>query len=329
MNETSERHRNRFMADLTQAMRSTAETARQGAIDQCETDAKSYEEQLLAGSDHQTVSLRNAAEADVSSINDWAASEMERIRVETERRIARRRELLEQELQDHAASTQVEIAGVRKQVSDYEAQVSAFFERLLQESDPTVFAAMAAQMPDPPLFGGVDQGGVAPDLPGQPQETTQSGVEASPEGSATVEEPAVEEPAIEEPAVEGPVVEGPVVEEPVAEEPVVEAVDESALVGGREAPLKTTAIQSTQVVVVGLVSVVSVATFKRQLGRLAGVKNVGVSSGPDGEFIFAVSHSSDTSLGSLIPTLPGFQARVMNEREGMLNVSAHDPEAEG
>jgi len=67
---TAARHPNRFLADLTQAMRSTAETARQGAIDQCETDAKSYEEQLLAGSDHQTVSLRNAAEADVSSIND-------------------------------------------------------------------------------------------------------------------------------------------------------------------------------------------------------------------------------------------------------------------
>jgi hypothetical protein len=82
-------------------------------------------------------------------------------------------------------------------------------------------------------------------------------------------------------------------------------------------------------VVVGLVSVASIATFKRQLGRLPGVKSVGVSSGPDGEFIFTVGHNSDTSLSSLIPTLPTFQARVVNEREGVMNVSAHDPEAEG
>ena len=90
-----------------------------------------------------------------------------------------------------------------------------------------------------------------------------------------------------------------------------------------------TAVESTQVVVVGLVSVASIATFKRQLGRLPGVKNVGVSSGPDGEFIFTVGHGSDVSLSELIPTLPAFQARVVSERQGVLNVSAHDPEAEG
>jgi hypothetical protein len=88
-------------------------------------------------------------------------------------------------------------------------------------------------------------------------------------------------------------------------------------------------VQSTQVVVVGLVSVASIATFKRQLGRLPGVKNVGVSSGPDGEFIFTVGHGPEISLGALIQTLPAFQARVVSERDGVLNVSAHDPEAEG
>jgi hypothetical protein len=92
---------------------------------------------------------------------------------------------------------------------------------------------------------------------------------------------------------------------------------------------KAATVESTQVVVVGLVSVASIATFKRQVGRLPGVKSVGVSSGPDGEFIFTVGHNSDTSLSSLIPTLPTFQARVVSEREGVLNVSAHDPEAEG
>src|SRR5206468_10146372 len=86
---------------------------------------------------------------------------------------------------------------------------------------------------------------------------------------------------------------------------------------------------STQVVVVGLVSVASIASFKRHLGRISGVQSVGVSSGPDGEFVFAVSHTEDVALNDVVATLPGFQARVTNAGDGFVNVTAHDPESEG
>ena len=86
--------------------------------------------------------------------------------------------------------------------------------------------------------------------------------------------------------------------------------------------------KSTQVVVVGLVSVASIASFKRHLGRLPGVQSVGVSSGPDGEFLFAVNHSSDVVLRDAIPSMPSFQARVTGHGDGTLNVSAHDPESD-
>jgi hypothetical protein len=85
---------------------------------------------------------------------------------------------------------------------------------------------------------------------------------------------------------------------------------------------------STQVVVVGLVSVASIASFKRHLGRLAGVRSVGVSSGPDGEFLFAVNHTSDVVLRDVIPAMPDFQARVTGHADGTLNVSARDPESD-
>ncbi|HEV7811170.1 MAG TPA: hypothetical protein VGO64_11255, partial [Candidatus Limnocylindrales bacterium] len=85
---------------------------------------------------------------------------------------------------------------------------------------------------------------------------------------------------------------------------------------------------STQVVVVGLVSVASIASFKRHLGRLAGVQSVGVSSGPEGEFIFAVTHEPNAVLRDAIPSLPTFQARVANVSDGVINVTAHDPEAD-
>jgi hypothetical protein len=86
---------------------------------------------------------------------------------------------------------------------------------------------------------------------------------------------------------------------------------------------------TTQVVVVGLVSVASIASFKRHLGRATGVQSVGVSSGPDGEFVFAVAHGADVSLRDMIPSLPGFQARVTNSGDGVINVTARDPESEG
>ena len=86
--------------------------------------------------------------------------------------------------------------------------------------------------------------------------------------------------------------------------------------------------KSTQVVVVGLVSVASIASFKRHLGRLPGVQSVGVSSGPDGEFLFAVNHSADVVLRDAIPSMPSFQARVTGTGDGTLNVSAHDPESD-
>ena len=48
---------------------------------------------------------------------------------------------------------------------------------------------------------------------------------------------------------------------------------------------------TTKVVVSGLVSVASIAAFKRGVARTQGVASVGVTSGPDGEFVFMVSHS--------------------------------------
>ena len=81
------------------------------------------------------------------------------------------------------------------------------------------------------------------------------------------------------------------------------------------------------VAVVGLVSVASIATFKRSLGRVPGVSTIGVASGPDGEFVFTVSHDAGIGLGDAIVALPGFEARVTAEASGNLEVTAHDPDA--
>jgi hypothetical protein len=85
---------------------------------------------------------------------------------------------------------------------------------------------------------------------------------------------------------------------------------------------------TTRVIVTGLVSVASIAGFKRNLARASGVRSVGVSSGPDGEFVFAVTHDPGLALADGITSLPGFSARVTNEGPGELTVAARDPESE-
>jgi hypothetical protein len=84
---------------------------------------------------------------------------------------------------------------------------------------------------------------------------------------------------------------------------------------------------TTQIIVTGLVSVASIASFKRHLGRVPGVQSVGVSSGPEGEFIFAVHHGPEAVLRDAIPGLPGFRARVTSEKDSTVEVAAHDPES--
>ncbi len=85
---------------------------------------------------------------------------------------------------------------------------------------------------------------------------------------------------------------------------------------------------TTRAVVTGLISVASIAGFKRHLSRVPGVASVGVTSSPDGEFVFAIAHPAGLDLQSAIATLPGFAARVTGSTDDELHVTAHDPESE-
>lgn len=102
----------------------------------------------------------------------------------------------------------------------------------------------------------------------------------------------------------------------LSEAPGVEGVDRSS----------GTDRLTTRVVVRGLVSVASIATFKRTLGRVQGVAAIGVASGPDGEFVFTVSHDNSLNLTEAIAGLPGFEAKIASETPGNIEVSAHDPD---
>jgi hypothetical protein len=300
-------------------------------------------------------------------------------------------------------------------VSAFEAEMAAFFERLLAEEDPTRFASMAETLPEPPTFDAADlyaswtpaAAPVATEAPEAVAESTEAAAVEEPvaeytEAAEYTQAPAPEavaestETPADEPVADVVVDEAPAesaaesVAEPVTETPAEDAGDLSSiapessngtdepadadprlsalgleqdfaaaeaeaaeytadgstdedeiptiaedalaarlagLVAEDHAPAGEAA--STRVVVTGLVSVASIAGFKRNLARVNGVRSVGVSSGPDGEFVFAVSHDPGLSLTDGIATLPGFGARVTNEAPGELTVAARDPESEG
>ena len=164
MSESTAQHPNRFLADLTQAMRATAESARLENEEQGRDNARVYIEQLRAKTLVEADNLRMATEDDVATIEQRSKAQMDRVRQETEDRIARRRELLDQELQEYGAAIELEIERVQARVEAYREQVATFFEQLLQSSDPSLLATMASEMPEPPPFVELDRETLAQEL---------------------------------------------------------------------------------------------------------------------------------------------------------------------
>jgi hypothetical protein len=159
VNEPAPHRLNPFLADLAQAMRSTAETARTEAVERARADAKAYVERIQARMGDETAAFRNAADEDAATIQERAKTEAEQVRVETEQRIARRRERLKQELEEYKAAVEAEAQRVQERVAAFQEELTKFFEKILEgDADPTVFANMASMMPSPPDFEGRSDG---------------------------------------------------------------------------------------------------------------------------------------------------------------------------
>jgi F0F1-type ATP synthase membrane subunit b/b' len=404
----------KFMADLTKAMQTAAESAREEAVGRLRTEATAAVEQVNARSATESADLRRQADDDVSEIREWSKAEINRIREETDEKIANRKRHLESEIEEQAARLERQIERVHGMVSGYEAEVADFFQRLLSEEDPSRFAAMAGQLPEPPILDGNDttpprapsRNGTpqvampaptapaptiapepardwapeperpaavqvepdfapqpapapqpepapqpqerspwgdlgngsrppvsdygnheyVPERPAEPAETLEHDAWGNPRASVLGMSPdfaAAEAEAFHAARSTAPTEEIPTIGDDAL------AARLAGLVGPgtNEAPPVQLEPNATQVVVTGLISVASIASFKRHLGRLPGVQSVGVSSGPDGEFVFAVRHTPDVILREAIPTLPAFQARVTSSSDGNIEVTARDPEA--
>ncbi len=351
------RRRNSLMAELSRAMQAAAETARIETSVRFEAEAKTVVEEIHAASATAAASLRRQADDDVASVREWSKAEIARIREETEGRITMRKTALDEEMETHAGVVQARIERVTATVAEYEAQMTSFIERLLAEEDPTRIATMAETMPESPSLTDV-----AASVEDAAFSAFSPTLAVIPDRSARIEVPAATSEAA---SSEAPVATTKEIDPRIAAALAFEAAEaeaaaftgdlddddssQSALGGDHEADLEvgpaaasapvpaptpaesplTTTRATARVVVVGLVSVASIATFKRALSRVAGVAAIGVASGPDGEFVFTVSHQAGLDLAGAITGLPGFEARITAETADGLEVAARDSDTAG
>jgi len=432
------RRPSKFLIDLTHAMQVAAEQARAATLEQFRVEGSTYVEQIQGRSIADADALRRRADEDVASIKEWSKAEIARIREESEKRMAGRRGQLDGQLGRHAALVECDVTRIQGQITSFEAEMAAFFDELLAETDLTILAARAQQMPEAPAFDELDDtaftalmtepavgipiaepepiaetpttaleaeavtvADTAPATMLSPtgdlsfdRDAAMAAIQAAAEAAASVEAATAEAARAEAAAdraesaagndagvtaeatgleasadtsaaeldaappsapedgtpardprlamlgltpdfaaAEAEAAEAAAAE--ISEIPELDEENLAARLAGLVAPstsgapadaLPAAPMVSTQVVVTGLISVASIASFKRHLSRYAGVRHVGVSSGPDGEFLFTVQHEAEVSLRDLIPTLPGFQARVTGGGDGVVTASAHDPE---
>ena len=343
----------KFMADLSRAMQTAAESSRDETLARLKTDAKTVVDEIQAGSAIESAALRRRADDDVAAVREWSKAEIARVRDETEARIGARKVALDGELEDYAGVVEARVRHVTARVEAYETLMATFFERLMAEEDPSRIATMAEAMPDPPDLAGeaasIPEPTVEPFDPvaarmaawaaPTPNDTeTKDGAAAS--GAPDAPEAADAEPETGEgvPAeadfaaaeAEASAFSGDLDNDDglasLADRGSAPSADPVAAADIPDRPASGERV-TARVVVLGLVSVASIATFKRSLGRVAGVSAIGVASGPDGEFVFTVSHDAGLGLAEAIVALPGFDAHITAESADGLEVAAHDPDA--
>ena len=406
----------KFMADLSKAMQTAAETSRDETMSRFAADTKVAVEDIRAKSAEEAAALRRQADDDVAAVREWSKAEIARIREETDTRIAARKQALDGEMDEFGQVIEARVQRVNTAVAEFETEMAEFFERLLAEQDPTRIATMAQAMPDPPDLSAIaasvtevarpvepaseatteaSYGETATEAGTETGEATEAGADTATmdeapadvqgeattdtpsdvadqvaegeaaqyggaetttdaaEGEASQDAPAGEAEATEateggeqtETAEQTDGAELPAPDFAAAEAEAaamsngldaddgltilaaarLDALTEAPGVEGADRSSGTDRL-TTRVVVRGLVSVASIATFKRTLGRVQGVAAIGVASGPDGEFVFTVSHDNNLNLPEAIAGLPGFDAKIASETPGNIEVSAHDPD---
>jgi hypothetical protein len=178
----------KLMADLSAAIRATAEAAREQALTQVDADVVAVVEQIRSGAKEGEDALRVKSDGDIAEIKEWSRAEIARIKEETEQRIDARRRGLDGELAAHAAAIETRVGEVEGALAAYRSDMDAYAARLGQEDDPARLATLAESMPEPPVLDAWADLGTLEVVPLAAVEV----VEAAPDTEAAAEAEVVE-----------------------------------------------------------------------------------------------------------------------------------------
>jgi hypothetical protein len=298
------RRDNPLVAGLVKAMREAAIASRDETLSRLQADAGTRVESIRTRATSESAELRKRAEDDITGIREWSKAEIARIRQETEDRIEARRTELSGETERHAESVERLVTDVQSIVETFKTDMEGFFEQLLKEDDPARLAALAEQAPD------------APDLSGEgPAALDMLGDAAPAPASLEADVAAAAEVAATEGLDMGGGAAWPASVLAAATQRDEAIADPATDDGG------------TRLLVTGLGSVAGISALKGALGQVPGVHAVSVSSGEQGEFVFAINHDPGVDLATAIAELPGFAARITDATDDGITVVAHEPAA--
>lgn len=326
-----------FLQNLIDAMRRIAEQTRDDAMAKLRAAVSTRSADIRNETDRRATELRDQADTDVTAVMEWEQGEMQRIRDEAAARVSARTATLESQLSANEAAGEGAMAAAQARIDAFEAEMTAFFTQLDEIRDPAALALALKRIPQPPSLTDAAplppfEAAPTPTAAAAPEAEPAAEVEhvaeaqhvveaeAAPEPAAVAEPADVAEPAVAEPAASAQAAEAessreemavvaappswpaepPAAATPPAATPAAppEAAPEAALA---DVPAEFVgATVTTQVLVTGLTSFGAITSFKQQLEKVDGVKEVSLGLGTSGEFIFTAVHRPGFDLSAAI-----------------------------
>ncbi|MGI8999512.1 MAG: hypothetical protein ACR2GO_07385 [Candidatus Limnocylindria bacterium] len=289
------------MRDLVAAMRRVAEETRQSGLSDLRTKAEEELRTFEADAEHRREALKAGAEADVSGVGEWAATETDRIRQEAEQRVIARRAQLDQQVAAETTRAEASASALRGRVAEYEQELDVYLAHLNDIADPAAFAAAAKRMPAPPRVIGMSA------------EALEAGSESR--RVAAVPDPDLDVHPAEEEVLTTRLAELDAALAGVADAPELASGSSAAEASSSGEPT------STEILVKGLGSFGAITGFRQALASVDGIDGVSLSLGTTGEFVFRAIHPIGFDVSAAITRLEGDAATIEPHGDGGLRVT--------
>jgi len=139
-----------LMLDLADAMHTAATARHTRALELVERRRAAHVQAIRERAEEEAATAQAQAERDVTSIVEWAESEISRIQAEKVRRGEARERELDALLDRHRAQIEWEIEAVEDAVQAHRANLDSFYTRLSTEPDAGTIARLATEAPQLP-----------------------------------------------------------------------------------------------------------------------------------------------------------------------------------